>query len=90
VRDFAEPVKTKIKQLRIGAYRTQAQSSYRGAAKEGEYRFRLATYAPRGVFELRIRKKSLAFCTEEFLPLARSARRDVTMALTRCQVARDE
>jgi len=83
-------VKTKIKQLRIGAYRTQARFSYRGAAKEGEYRFRFAAYAPRGAFELRFFEKLLALYRTDFMSLARFASGDVTMALTRCQVTRDE
>ena len=60
------------------------------AAKEGEYRFRVAAYAPRGVFELRFFKKLLPLYRPGVMSLARFASGDGTISLTRCQVTRDE
>jgi hypothetical protein len=62
----------------------------RSAAKEDETRFRIEAYAARAVFVLQ--KTTINFCSVQngFSPLARFASGDVTMALTRCQVTRDE
>jgi hypothetical protein len=40
---------------------------FRGAAKEGEYRFRFGAYVTRAVFELRFWVERFGFCTELFV-----------------------